>query len=124
VEKDNLRLKTKVCNVKKGDKIVVADGTLATVTCLVRIARTKSICTLPGGLTITGGHPMRINGQWTTARQVSSAVKTTNPSGYVYTFVLDRSHIPLVNDIECVTWGHGLTEAGVSHPYYGTDKVL
>jgi len=113
-----------VSNIKKGDKIVVADGTLATVTCLIRIARTKSIFTLPGGLAITGGHPMRINGQWTCARQVASAVETANPSGYVYTFVLDRSHIPLVNDTECVTWGHGLTEAGVSHHYYGTDKIL
>ena len=50
--------------------------------------------------------------------------KIANPSGLVYNFVLDRYHIVLVNGMECVTWGHGLTEAGVQHEYYGSQKII
>ena len=42
---------------------------------------------------------------------------------YVYNFVLDRSHILLVNDYECVTLGHDLKDEFIQHPYYGTKRV-
>ena len=42
---------------------------------------------------------------------------------YVYNFVLDRSHILLVNDYECVTLGHDLKDEFIQHPYYGTERV-
>ena len=113
VMQNGLTIKKSVKQVKKGDKILVSGGSLATVKCLIRIPRTKSLFVLPGGLTITGRHPMRINGKWTTARQLPNAIEITNPTGFVYNFVLDKSHIPLVDGIECCTWGHGLTEAGV-----------
>ena len=124
MEKDGKRKNNSVINLKQGDKIVVADGSLATLKCLVRIPRTKILFVLPGGLAITGSHPMRINGEWTTARKLGNTVEMANPSGYVYNMVLDRAHIPLVNGIQCCTWGHGLTEEGVQHDYYGTDRVL
>jgi len=37
----------------------------------------------------------------------------------VYNFVLDSCHVLMVNGVECVSLGHGLTEPGVAHPYYG-----
>jgi hypothetical protein len=78
IEKNGKKITTSVRDVKRGDRIVVAGGSLATVMCLVRIPRTKNLFVLPGGLTITGGHPIRINGEWTTAREVHNAVQTAS----------------------------------------------
>lgn len=115
------RVRKAVKDVRKGDQIVVADG-FATVLCVAKIARSasKSLLKFPGGLTITKRHPVRINGEWTQPCKVTS-VETSNTSGFVYNFVLDRCHIPLINGVECVTWGHGLTAEGVKHSYYGKD---
>ena len=114
---------TFVKDVRKGDKILTADG-LATVLCVVKIARcaSKSLVSFPGGLTITKRHPIRVNGEWIQPCKLST-VTIPNPSGYVYNFVLDRSHIPLINGIETCTWGHGLSAEGVKHDYYGS-KII
>ena len=42
---------------------------------------------------------------------------------FIYNFVLDRSHILLVNGYECITLGHDLKDEFVQHPFYGTDRV-
>jgi len=109
--------------VRKGDKIAVADG-FATVRCVIKIARSasKSLLVFSGGLTITKRHPIRVNGAWINPSEIVTN-EVSNPSGFVYNFVLDRSHVPLVNGIECVTWGHGLTAEGVKHAYYGSKIV-
>lgn len=113
-----------VTEVRAGDKIMVADG-LATVKCVVCISRpNKSLMQLPGGLTITKRHPIRVNGAWMKPCEVEDATEVSNPEGVVYNFILDRSHVPLVSGVECVTWGHGLSEEGVSHEYYGSEAVI
>ena len=63
---DGSRKQTAVVDIRKGDKVLVAGGALAEVRCLVRIARDarKNLLSLPGGLTITKRHPIRINDQW------------------------------------------------------------
>jgi len=119
------RITRLVKDVRKGDKLVVADGT-ATVLCAVSIDRdpSKRLVSLPGGLTITGGHPIRIDGEWKLPREIETAVAEANTSGKVYNFVLDRSHVVLVNGIECITWGHGLTDPVVKHSYFGTSQII
>jgi hypothetical protein len=42
----------------------------------------------------------------------------------VYNFALDQGHTVLVNDVECVTLGHGFKEDIVRHSYYGTQRVV
>jgi hypothetical protein len=42
----------------------------------------------------------------------------------VYNFALDQGHTILVNDVECVTLGHGFKEDAVRHAYYGTQRVI
>jgi hypothetical protein len=65
-----------------------------------------------GDLEITAKHPIRVDGKWT--------LPVGEPAtGTVTNFVLDRCHVLMVNGVECVTLGHGLTEPGVAHPYYG-----
>jgi len=33
---------------------------------------------------------------------------------------LETSHVLMVNDVECVTWGHGFSDAAVCHEFYGS----
>ena len=42
----------------------------------------------------------------------------------MYSFALDQGHTIWVNDIECVTLGHGFKEDIVRHNYYGTQRVI
>jgi hypothetical protein len=42
----------------------------------------------------------------------------------VYNFALDQGHTVLVNDVECVTLGHGFHDDIVRHSYYGTQRVI
>jgi hypothetical protein len=117
--------RTLVSHVQPGDKVRVANG-IASVRCVVRIARSpqKSMVIFPEGLTITPGHPVRINGEWMRPRDLRAGVVTTNSCSCVYNFVLDRCHTLLVDGIECVTWGHGLTGEVVGHSYFGSTRII
>jgi len=42
----------------------------------------------------------------------------------VYNFALDQGHTVLVNNVECVTLGHGFKDDIVRHSYYGTKRVI
>ena len=42
----------------------------------------------------------------------------------IYNFALDQGHTVLVNNIECVTLGHGFKDDVVRHSYYGTQRVI
>ena len=42
----------------------------------------------------------------------------------IFNFALDQGHTVLVNNIECVTLGHGFQDDVVRHSYYGTDRVI
>lgn len=93
--------------------------------CVARIARApeKKLLALPGGLTITARHPVRVGGAWCLPRDLPDAAEQpTGPSGLVYNFVLHRRHVLLVDGVECATWGHHIDEPVVRHPYYGSAK--
>lgn len=104
---------------------MTSEGT-AVVKCVAKIPRDarKPLISFAGGLTITKRHPIRLNGEWTLPCQAKDTTQVANPSGFVYNFVLDSDHIVLVNGIECVTWGHGLTSPMVKHAFYGTDAII
>merc|ERR1740139_1906389 len=110
---------TQITAVKKGDIISTADG-LATVKLVAKIARDRPLVRLSCGLTITKKHPVRVNGVWMLPKDLSGVREVENTTGFVYNFVLDRSHIVLVNGVECITWGHGFEDPVVAHRYYGT----
>ena len=42
----------------------------------------------------------------------------------VFNFALDQGHTVLVNDVECVTLGHGFQDDIVRHAYYGSQRVI
>jgi hypothetical protein len=74
-------------------------------------------------LKITPKHPIRIDGKWMYPKDRS--LTCDNPDERtVYSFVLEDTHIALVNGYECVTWGHAFKGDKVKHAYYGSQKVI
>ncbi len=78
---------------------------------------------LDNGLLITAWHPIRHNQQWIMPCSLVSA-PTEISCEEVYNFALDQGHTVLVNDVECVTLGHGFKDDVVRHSYYGTQRVI
>lgn len=118
----------KLQDVKAGMRLKVADGSTARVLYAAKIARdaTKLLCRLPGGLTITTGHPVCVGGTWQRSADMKGAeLVATGSAGCVYNVVLDRSHVLLVNNVECITWGHDFGgDSPVAHSYYGSQRVV
>jgi Mg-chelatase subunit ChlD len=109
--------------VKPGDTL--ASG--ATVRCVVRIAipRCTPMVTLPGGLTITQFHPVKIGGEWVFPVNAADATPAVTSEPFVYTYVLHGGSSVIVDGIEVVALGHGLQDNEVvMHDYLGTDRVV
>eukprot|EP01009_Symbiontida_sp_KSa7_P010412 NODE_984_length_704_cov_773.760305_g767_i0.p1 GENE.NODE_984_length_704_cov_773.760305_g767_i0~~NODE_984_length_704_cov_773.760305_g767_i0.p1 ORF type:complete len:185 (+),score=36.65 NODE_984_length_704_cov_773.760305_g767_i0:30-557(+) len=124
VVRDGVDHETTVAEVQPGDEVRVAGGGTARVRCVTQTAHapTKDLYNLPNGLVVTGTHPTRIDGVWRAPKTLGlDPVKATAP---IYDFVLDSVHIIIANGFECATMGHGFTEEGVGHPYYGTERVI
>ena len=121
-------------DVHKGDSVLCADGSTATVLCTVRTrlqASAPLVKLAQSGLIITPWHPVRLNpeGPWqfpcklpssdATAISVSSAAAND-----VYTFVLSNGHSVYVNGVPCVTLAHGFTDEVCKHDFFGTKAVV
>lgn len=116
--------KISVGDLKKGMVVKTSQG-LAEIR-LVIISKIKNhetlMCNFTNGLKITPYHPIIYNGKWTYPCKVIQPVLTRTP--VVISVVLNKHHILTVNDIETITMGHDLTEPVVSHPFFGSSKVL
>ena len=118
---------TRVPDVKPGDLVKVAGAkkfgnqgqNVARVRCVVvyPVDPSMPLIGLPGGCVLTKDHPVRIDGLWRKPQDVG--IPTPNASNHVWNFVLESSHILLVNGMECCTLGHGFQEEGVRHEYWG-----
>jgi hypothetical protein len=111
--------------LKHGDQILIAGENTANVKCIIEIQQTdaKPIIFLPeSGLWITQDHPIKIDGNWKYANQVESFQSISNTFGKVYGLVLNEGHIALVNNIECITWGHNIEK--VAHYFNQEHKII
>ena len=110
-----------VSQVRKGDTL--HNG--ARVVCVVKTIVTKGQKPMVNinGLAITNWHPILINNEW--VFPVEHFGSQLVDIGMVYNFVLDKHHIITINNIKCCTLGHGFMDNNViSHPYYGTNKII
>jgi len=109
----------KVSEVAVADMVQVSGGEFARVLMVVQLKRDprRRMIALPGGLVITGGHPVRRDGVWCVPREQADA-RAVAGCDTVFAFVLEHNHVLMVNDTECITWAHGMS----SHD--GDDAVL
>ena len=121
---------TPLREVVAGDVLLGENGAAAAVTCVVRVRvppRTP-LTLVPGGPTLSPGHPVRVSGHWLPARSVpgarAAATAGEASEGELFNFVMESGHVVLVDGLPCATLGHGLAGAGVAHAFYGTQRCL
>ena len=80
------------------------------------------------GVLITPWHPVKYglhgkNEEWVFPGELFSTYKL--PSSSMITLVLENHHIMFINGLKCITLGHNFNHHHkLSHPYYGTTKVI
>lgn len=115
-----------VRGLKKGD--CVAGG--GTVVCVVRTPTTDCIEMVEfGAMKLTPWHPIRRAGRmgiepgWAFPCDIKQSTRVLLADG-LYNVVLDSEHVLYIEEIECITLGHGFQGDVVGHEYFGTEMVL
>jgi len=113
--------------IKKGDKVLTSNKSFASVICVIKIKCNNGKCDMVKFgevLKITPYHPIKyIENEWIFPIDLGNICEYD--CEYIYNYILDNSHIVIVNNILCVTLGHGLSDNEVvKHEYYGTEKVI
>ena len=115
-----------VRNIQKGDKVMTSNGKVSEVACVLvtKVNKVIEMVNMHQGLSITPYHPIKINGEWKFPVTVAPPVKQFVPE--YFNFVLEEnSPSMIVNGVECIGLGHGLTDNEVvAHDYLGTAKVI
>jgi hypothetical protein len=128
-----------VRDVRRGHQLLTVGGEAATVLTVVKTrchGGEVDVVRLESGLIITPYHPVRDpsaapavcqagadTGGWAFPTDLGVVTKVCGIE-WVYTFVLGSGHTVLINGVECVTLGHGLTADVVRHPYFGSSLVV
>jgi len=129
-----------ICNIKKGDLVLTADGTYAKVDCLVETVVDDKMSQKPfelikvGQLCVTPYHPVKVDQNWQFPIQIANSKEmAVNDNQYltaysVYNLVLEsgqRHKAVLMDSVETITLGHGITNNTIlQHDYFGTDRVI
>lgn len=112
----------KVSEIRKGD--ILENG--SKVICVIKTVITgrQKLMVYINGLYITEWHPiLDKNSEW--IFPIKSYKANIVNIDMVYNFVLDSKHIITINDTQCCTLAHGFTDnAVISHPYFGTNKII
>jgi len=119
-----------ISDIKKGDLVQTPTGIPAEVTCVIETKSTSGkmqLVYLPSsksssGLLITPWHPVRIGGVWKFPSDLGIPESYECPA--VYNFVLSSEHVMIINDIECVTLGHGISGPVIGHAYFGSQNII
>ncbi|CAF1259532.1 unnamed protein product [Rotaria sp. Silwood1] len=112
-----------VKDVKPGDRMAPHGGMVIFVVKTKCQNNKAKMVILENDLIITAWHPIRLCGQWIMPCSLVSSPNEISCDA-VYNFVLNEGHSVLVNDVECVTLGHGFKEDVVRHTYYGSQRVI
>jgi hypothetical protein len=112
-------------SLRRGDTVWTPNGIAAVralVTCNSK-QLTQDICHI-GGLGITPYHPImdHLTGKWIFPCELAETKQVAVQT--VYNLVLYKFHIVDVNNVLCVTLAHNFKEPVVSHPFFGTERVL
>lgn len=117
-------------NIRKGHILSTSDGRTSTVRCVVKTKVNplhQEMCLIFNTF-LTPYHPVILNGEdeWKFPINVVKNMTNLDNMEYVYNFVLEENHII---EFDCgtraCTLGHNFTENHVvSHPYFGSQRVI
>ena len=125
--------KKMIKDLKRGDQVYSlsnpynsnSDINTVKVTCLLQtniINGETHIVSLDGGLKITPWHPVIYENNWCFPHDIRGS--QLEPCSAVYTVVLNNDHTIMINNMWCITLGHGYTVGVLDHPYFGTSDVI
>jgi hypothetical protein len=113
-----------IAELRGGDRVKTPQGE-AVLVCLVEtVLGPSSRLVQLGQLEVTPWHPIREPGAvaWVFPAEIGKTAASQVLS--VYSFLLDRAHILLIEGYECIGLAHGIMDDEVAaHPYFGTDLV-
>lgn len=109
-----------VRNLKKGDEL--ANG--SKIVCVVKTQLNVAIetCCI-NGVYITPWHPVKIGDTWKFPADVDEECYYIDDK-YIFNLVLDSKHVVEINDLQCITLGHGMKGDVVGHKFFGTQAVI
>ena len=113
-----------LCNIRTGDKIHTPYGTTSVkyITKQECLNRQCEMIFIPeGGLLVTPTHPIKYHNKWIHPKTVFNTQTIYTP--FVYNLVLEDHHSCYINDVECITIGHGQT-ADILASYFGTCEAV
>jgi len=126
-----------VRNLRKGDQIVLANGEIGEIECVVKTDITyngensgSKLVKINDDLHLTPYHPIKVYGKWVFPIDVEAACDSKLACNSVYSFILteqSRMHKSgmIIGGIECATLGHGICDTSVIiHPFFGTERVI
>jgi len=113
----------KIQELRKGDEL--QNG--AKIVCIVRTEinePTQYKVVNLNGIFLTPYHPVKTSfgKQWKYPIDLGK-VENYNQN-YVFNLVLDSIHSVSINDLECITLGHGFEIPVAKHDYFGTELVI
>jgi Mg-chelatase subunit ChlD len=112
-----------VRQIRKGDKVRTYQGVTAQVRMVLKTPTQFASLVQIGDLLITPWHPIHVKGKWVFPHDIHP--EQLRECGAVYNFVLSRGHSVIVDNVPCITLGHGVVDDPVLyHPYLGSQKVV
>jgi len=113
-----------VKTVKRGDLVMTFNKKFAKVlgVMVTRFPAGKTDLVKIGKLLISPYHPVLFDNHWTFPKDI---VKPhTHECQEVYTFVIEKCHILLINSVPCVCLGHNIHGPVIGHDYFGTNRIV
>ena len=121
--------------IVKGDLVKLGDPNkngIGEIECVVKtnIKTSINLIKISDDLIITYWHPIKINDIWSFPCELNTAKDCTNIyCEAVYSFVIKKNRGNgrgiVIGNVECATLGHGILNTPViSHPFFGTEKVI
>ena len=113
-----------LCNIRTGETVSTPYGNTS-VKFITKQECINGVCEMvvfqKTGLIVTPTHPIKYNDKWVHPKMIyePSVIKT----GYIYNLVLYEHHSCYINDMECITIGHGQT-ADILSSYFGTCEAV
>ena len=97
----------------------------ATVVCLLKTivpSGKAELVSLGSGLKITPWHPVFVDEEWQFPINLGAVKEEACDA--VYSVLLDKTHVFLVNDVWCIGLGHSYEDGILKHAYYGTTAII
>ena len=120
--------KKRVDSIVKGDVVLCNHlGQSSKVRCILKTLCTDGRADLvltDTGLLVTPWHPILFNDKWEFPIYIDDYQCENFKCEAVYSFLLENGYTITINNTVCITLGHNLTGEVISHPYFGSKRVV